>query len=35
MYVNKNAGNPNAWTYDPDKSQQAITTVTGSRETCD
>jgi hypothetical protein len=24
MYVNKNAGNPNAWTYDPDKSQQAI-----------
>jgi hypothetical protein len=24
MWVNKNAGNPNAWTYDPDKSQQAI-----------
>jgi hypothetical protein len=25
MYLNKNAGNPNAWTYDPDFSQQAIT----------
>lgn len=25
MYENKNAGNPNAWTYDPDLSQQAIT----------
>src|SRR5215475_1276786 len=24
MWVNENAGNPNAWTYDPDKSQQAI-----------
>jgi len=24
MWVNKNAGNPNAWTYDPDKSQQAV-----------
>ena len=24
MWINKNAGNPNAWTYDPDKSQQAI-----------
>ena len=27
MYVNKNAGNPNAWTYDPDLSQQAFTDV--------
>ena len=25
MYANKNAGNPNAWTYDPDLSNQAIT----------
>ncbi len=25
MYVNKNAGNPNAWTFDPDLSQQATT----------
>jgi hypothetical protein len=25
MYVNKNAGNPNAWTYEPDLTQQAIT----------
>jgi hypothetical protein len=25
MYENKNAGNPNAWTYDPDYSKQAIT----------
>ena len=24
MYYNKNAGNPNAWTYDPDFSRQAI-----------
>jgi carboxypeptidase family protein len=24
MWVNQNAGNPNAWTYVPDKSQQAI-----------
>ena len=27
MYVNKNAGNPNAWTYDPDLSQQAFTDI--------
>lgn len=25
MYVNKNAGNPNAWTYDLDKTRQATT----------
>jgi hypothetical protein len=25
MYVNKNMGNPNAWTYEPDLTQQAIT----------
>jgi len=25
MYVNKNAGNPNAWTYEPDLTRQAIT----------
>ena len=25
MFHNKNAGNPNAWTYDPDLSRQAIT----------
>jgi hypothetical protein len=24
MYYNKNAGNPNAWTYDPDQSRRAI-----------
>ena len=24
LYVNKNAGNPNAWTYDPDLSKQAF-----------
>jgi carboxypeptidase family protein len=27
MYVNKNAGNPNAWTYEPDLSQQAFTDI--------
>jgi hypothetical protein len=27
MYVNKNAGNPKAWTYDPDLSRQAFTDV--------
>ncbi|HVZ20755.1 MAG TPA: carboxypeptidase regulatory-like domain-containing protein [Vicinamibacterales bacterium] len=25
MWVNKNAGDPTKWTYDPDKSQQAVT----------
>ncbi len=24
MYFNKNAGNPNAWTYDPDLNRQAF-----------
>ena len=24
MWVNKNAGDPNAWTYDPDSRQQAV-----------
>src|SRR4030095_11770059 len=24
MWVNKNAGDPTKWTYDPDKSQQAV-----------
>lgn len=25
MYLNKNAGNPNAWAFEPDLSQQATT----------
>jgi carboxypeptidase family protein len=27
MYVNKNAGNPNAWTYEPDLTKQAFTDI--------